>query len=145
MIVEDILSDLAYAQQYLSKKKSSIVAIKDGEIIGEKTGFGLRPFLELINEQGTMLSKTVLGDRILGKASALLCRYSQVRGVYSPQGTKSAIALLIMEGIPCQIDQMIPFIQNKTGDDQCPFEHLLEKVNDPTEAYQVLQEKIMTS
>ena len=112
---KELLNELQLAQEILSTTDASIVAIKRLKIIGKKTGMGLRPFLELIDELGDELSDCVLGDRILGKASALLCSYCNIRGVYSPQGTKTAIAFLVMNAIPCQIDHMIPFIQNRTG------------------------------
>ena len=75
----------------------------------------------------------------------MLCRYSNVRGVYSPTGTKSAIALLIMGGVACQVDSMIPFITNKTGDDMCPFEKLLEDVQTTNKAYQLLYAKLISN
>jgi len=99
--------------------------------------------LEAIEELGEDINESVIGDKILGKASALLCRYAKASGVYSPQGTKTAIALLIMGGIPCQIDQMIPFIQNKNGDDICPFEKILKNVESPDKAYIILKDKLM--
>jgi hypothetical protein len=48
-----------------------------------------------------------------------------------------------MGGIPCQIDQMIPFIQNKYGNDICPFEKMLKDVESPDEAYRILKDKLM--
>jgi len=143
MVSTELLNELQMAQEILSTTDASIVAIKHSQIIGKKTGTGLRPFMELIEEIGNDLSDCVIGDRILGKASALLCTYSNIKAVYSPQGTKTAIAFLVMHVIPCQIDHMIPHIQNRTGDGRCPFEQLLEKINDPQEAYLLLQEKIM--
>jgi len=143
MMSKQLLKELQFAQDILSTTDTSIVAIKNSKIIGKKTGTGLRPFMELIDEIGNELSDCVIGDRILGKASALLCTYSNIKAVYSPQGTKTAIAFLVMHAIPCQIDHMIPYIQNRTGDDRCPFEQLLENINDPQEAYNLLQEKLM--
>lgn len=143
MVEEDIIRDMEHAQRYLAESKASIVAIKDQRILGERKEFGLRPFLELIDEMGPALSECVVGDRILGRASALLCRYSKVRGVYSPTGTKTAIALLIMGGIACQVDSLVPFITNIDGNDMCPFEKLLQDVDDPQQAYDLLYEKLM--
>lgn len=108
----------------------------------KKKGDGLRPLLDAIEEMGEDICESVIGDRILGKASALLCRYSKVGGVYSPQGTKTAIALLIMGSIPCQIDKMIPFIQNKNGNDTCLFEEMLKDVDSPEEAYVILKKTL---
>jgi hypothetical protein len=143
MVEEDIIRDMQHAQRYLLESNASIVAIKDQRILGERKGFGLRPFLELIDEMGLGLSECVVGDRILGRASSLLCHYSKVRGVYSPTGTKTAIALLIMGGIACQVDSIVPFITNIDGDDMCPFEELLQAIDDPQQAYELLYEKLM--
>ena len=143
MVEEDIINDMHCAQEYLQTTNTSIVAVKNTKIISEKTGDGLLPFLEIINELGETLSECVVGDKLLGKASALLCRYSRVRGVYSIQGTKTAIALLLMGSIPCQVDSMIPFIKNRAGDDICPFERLLRDVDDPKQAFDLLTEKLM--
>ena len=108
-----------------------------------KTGEGVKPILETIEELGERMHDTVVGDRVLGKASAFLCRYSKVKGVYSPQATKSAIALLIIGGIPCQVDKVIPFIQNKSKEGYCPFEKMLEDVESSEMAYKILKENVL--
>ena len=114
---EEILKDLDLAREMISNQDYSIVVVKYGKIWKQKKGEGIKPILEAIEEMGEDICGSVIGDKILGKASSLLCRYAKASGVYSPQGTKTAIALLIMGGVPCQIDKMIPFIQNKDGDD----------------------------
>ena len=86
---------------------------------------------------------SIVGDRILGKASAMLLRYSKVGGVYAPQATKTALILLIVDGIPVEIDELVPFIQNKSRDGPCPFEKMLEDVESPETAYNILKENVM--
>lgn len=143
MVEEDVLIDIEYAQKILDESDSSIVAVKGSKVIKEKKGSGLRPFLELISELGDQLSECVIGDRVLGKASALLCRYCMLRGVYSPQGTKTAIAILLIGAIPCKVDSLIPFIKNLNGDGVCRFEQLLKDVDDPHQAYDFLYGQLM--
>ena len=58
------------------------------------------------------------------------------------KGTKTGIALLIMGGVPCQVDQLIPSITNKEGNGLCPFEKMLKDVTSPEEAYNILKEKV---
>jgi len=103
----------------------------------------MRPILEAIDELKENMNDSVIGDRILGKASALLCRYAKVKGVYSPQATKTAIALLVLAGIPSQIDEIIPYIKNRGGDGVCPFEEILKNVDSPEEAYNILKKKVI--
>ncbi len=141
MVSEEIVNDMDLAREFLLKTYNSIVVVKHGNVICEKKGDGITPILETIEELGEDIHNSIIGDRLLGKASALLCRYSNVSGVYSPQGTKTAIALLIMGGIPCQIDEMIPHTSNRFGTDVCPFEKMLTDVISPEEAYKILTEK----
>ena len=48
-----------------------------------------------------------------------------------------------MAGIPSQIDEMIPYIKNRNGSDDCPFEKMLLNIDSPEEAYKILKEKIL--
>jgi hypothetical protein len=143
MLKENIMRDMDLAREILSKTNYSIVVIKNRNILTKKQGVGIRPFLEAIDELNNSIHGSIIGDRILGKASALLCSYINAIGVYSPQATKTAIALLIMAEIPSQIDQMIPYIKNKEGDGVCPFEEMLKDVESPYKAYNILKKKVL--
>ncbi len=143
LVSQEIQDDMALASKILKEKNFSIVVIKHGKILNKKKGEGIKPILELINERGEKIKNTVIGDRILGRASAFLCRYAKVSGVYSPQATKTAIAILLLGGIPCQVDELVPYIKNRNGDGLCPFEDLLKDVEKPDGAYKLLKEKIL--
>ena len=136
-------NDLSIARDTLSTTDNSIVVVKNGEILLTKKGGGIRPLLETIEELKERMIGSIIGDRILGKASALLLRYSKVSGVYAPQATKTALAVLIIGRIPVQTDELIPFIQNKAKDGLCPFEKMLEGIESPEDAYNILKENIL--
>ena len=142
IVEEEIISDIDIARELLLKTDFSIVVIKNGNILTKKQGVGIRPILEVIEELKEEMKDSIIGDRILGKASALLCKYVKAKGVYSPQATKTAIALLITAGIPIQIDGMVPYIKNKSGDGVCPFEKMLIDVDSPEEAYNILKKNV---
>ncbi|PNX46342.1 MAG: hypothetical protein BV456_12390 [Thermoplasmata archaeon M8B2D] len=143
LLDEDTLKDIALAQNVITNEDVSVVVVDNGKIWRKKKGQGIRPFLEVIEEMGDEIHGSVIGDRILGRASALLCCYSKVRAVYSPQATKAAIALLIMGSIPAQVDKLIPFIKNHEGSGLCPFEKMLENIDEPKKAYNFLKEKVL--
>ena len=143
LLDRDLLNDIELARETLNSSDYSIVVVRYGKIILKKKGNGIRPILETIEELKDDLKDTVIGDRILGKASALMLRYSKVKAAYSPQATKTAIALLIMGGIPCQVDELVPFIQNRSKDGMCPFEKMLKDIDSPEEAYDILMEKVL--
>jgi len=138
---EEILKDLDLAREIITSEDCSVVIVKYGKIWCKKKGEGIRLMLEAIDEMGKDIYESVIGSKFLGKASSLLCRYVKAIGVYSPQGTKTAIALLIMGGVPCQVDQMIPAVQNK-DDYIYPFEIMLKDITSPEEAYKILKEKV---
>ena len=141
IIDEKIIENMDLARGVLVETDCSIVVVKDGEVLIKKKGDGIRPILEVIEELKEKIQGSIVGDRILGKASALLCRYSKIKGVYSPQATKTAIAVLIIAGIPSQIDEMIPYIKNRG--DVCPFEKMISDIDSPEEAYEILKEKVL--
>jgi hypothetical protein len=143
MVSVEVLSGFEMARDIMQTSDYAVVVIKNNKILCKKKGSGIKPFLQVIEELGDNIHNSIIGDRILGKASAFLCRYSQAKAVYSPYGTKTAIALLILGGIPSQIESMIPFIKNHSGNDMCPFEKMLENVNSPQEAYNILKQKLL--
>lgn len=130
------------AREILLSTGCSVVVVKNDTVLIQKKGDGIRPILEAIEELKQNIKGSIIGDKILGKASALLCVYSKVRGVYSLQATKTAIAVLIQAGIPGQTDEMIPYIKNKSGDDLCPFEKMLLDIDSPEEAYRILKKTL---
>jgi len=139
---ERTFRDLDLAKKVLLENEYSIVVVKNEEVLSKKQGEGIKPILEAIDELGERMQGSSVADKILGKASALLFVYSKVDSVYSPQSTKTAIAVLIRAGIPGQTDRMIPYIKNKNGDDMCPFEKMLSDIDSPEDAYNILKEKI---
>jgi len=142
VVDEDTLRDMELARRVIGSEDVSVVVVQYEKVWRQKKGSGLRPFLEVIEELGDDIRGCVIGDRVLGRASALLCRYVQAGAVYSPCGTKTGIALLIMGGVPCQVDHMIPFIKNRDGE-MCPFEKMLGGIESPDKAYKILKEKVM--
>ena len=142
MVREDIIDDMDRAREILSKTDCSIVVVKNGNILTKKQGDGIKPIMEAIEELGKDMKGSIIGDKILGKASALLCVYSEASGVYSKQATKTAIAVLIRSGIPGQTDEMIPYIKNRSGDGLCPFEKMLSDTDSPEKAYEILKKTL---
>jgi len=143
IVNEEVVRDLELAREVLSTTDCSIVVINYGKIWKKKTGEGIRPIMETIEEMGEDIHGSIIGDRILGKASAFLWRYSKIRGIYSPQATKTAIAILIIGGIPCQADEMIPFIVNNNSNYLSSFEKMLQNVESPEEAYKILKGNVI--
>ncbi len=143
MMVDDtLIADLTLARETLENEECSIVVVKNKKVLLFKKGHGLKPIFETFEEIGPEIKDSVVADRILGKASAFLFRYAGVKSVYTPQATKGAVAVLIVGGIPSQVEKLIPFIKNNTGDNKCPFEKILEGVESPKKAFELLKTRI---
>jgi hypothetical protein len=143
VLSEEILKDLELARNVINNDDCNFVVVKNEKIWKKEKDEGLKPILEVIVEMDEDINGSVIGERILGKATALLFRYAKASGVYSIQGTKTAIALLIMGGVPCQVDKMIPFIQKNKTNNQYLFEDILNEVISPEEAFAILKEKLL--
>jgi hypothetical protein len=140
---ERIIRDMKKAGLLLHMSDVSLVVIKDGEIIHQRTGNGVAPFIDLIDTTDADFSGCVIGDRLLGRASAFLCRYVNASGVYAVKGTKKALAVLMVGGVLGQIDTLIPRISDQSMNGFCPFEQTVSSVNSPNEAYRVIKKKIV--
>lgn len=137
----NLINDINIAKDLILNKNNSIVVINNGVLLTEKIGDGIKPIIESINELKDKINGSVIGDKILGKASALLCIYSKARAVYSPKSTNAAISLLSRKGIYYETDKVIPFIKNKYKNDICPFEKIVENIESPNDAYKILIDK----
>ncbi len=119
-------------------KEHTLIVYKDG-----KTTFyderGLDPLLIRLND-GTFKDAFV-ADRIVGKASALLHVYGQVKEVYTPVISKPAIKIYEKYGIKYSADQVLDNILNRTKTGLCPMDLKVQDTDDPAEAYRIFSEE----
>ena len=142
MMDERIVKDLKKARLLLHMSDVSLVVIKDGEIIDQRKGEGIAPFVDLIESTDADFSDCVIGDRLLGRASAFLCRYVNASGVFAMKGTKKALAILMVGGILGQIDEFIPQVSNRSLDGLCPFERAVASIESSDEAFVLIKKKL---
>lgn len=137
------VSDLSIAAQQL-KPEVSLVFVRQGELILQCQGIGIRPLLEQLENTALLplMDGSVLGDRVVGKAAALLALRGGVVGVYSPLMSRPAEELLRMHGIPVAYRRMVTHILNRTGDGTCPMEQAVENLWDPEQAPGVLRHRL---
>jgi|GEM_PF-1332985 len=142
MMDEHIVKDLKKARLLLHMSDVSLVVIKDGEVVDQRKGNGVAPFIDLIESTSADFSDCVIGDRLLGRASAFLCRYVNASGVYAVKGTKKALAVLLVGGVLGEVDEFIPQVSNRSFDGLCPFERAVTSVESPDEAYVLIKKKL---
>jgi len=120
----------------------SLMIYEGEEVVFTSASKGVRPHLEAIDSLGARLKDTTMVDKIVGRAAALLIIYSRTAevhaGVINPGGRK----LIEDAGIKLSFDKLIDHIKTVDGRIYCPFEAMVQSINDPVHAYRVIVEKM---
>ena len=126
----------------LEKTGNSLMVYRDGDIVFQSSSKGIRPHLEAIDSLGEGLRGTVMVDKIVGRAAALLILYSGAveahAAVLSTQGRRA----LEMHGLMFTYAEEVEHIKMLDGRIYCPFEAMVQGLTDPEEAYHAIVEKM---
>ncbi len=136
---ETIEDDVKLARALLRDNGVGLVAVKNGRVVATSQERGVRPLLDMALRRASDLAGAVLGDRVVGRASAMLCVYCRVAAVYTPLASESAVAELSSARIPLVADRRTQSILNRAGTDVCPFERMTEGLRSPAEVVQALR------
>lgn len=126
----------------LEQTGNSLMIYKDDELIFESDLKGIRPHLKAIDELGDCLKDTLMVDKILGRAAAFLVIYS---------GASEAIAVIVSTpgrqvldkyGLKFSYREEVSHIKLENGVIYCPFEQMVQGIEDPVEAYMAIVEKM---
>ena len=110
-----------------------------GEVVFSSPSKGIRPHLEAIERLGReRLVNSVMVDKIVGRAAALLMLYSVPAEVHAGIITATAKELLRAEGIQVCLGTEVPAIKERDGRIYCPFEAMVQGISDPEEAYHAI-------
>jgi len=128
--------ELILASKIFSSDDSvALVVFKNKEEILRKQGKGVRPLFEAVDSSLDDLLNSTVGDRMVGRASALLCLYAHVTCVYAYRATQEAIQLLQNHDVEVLVGETIERISGRDGTG-CIFEKMLADINDPEIAFQ---------
>jgi len=135
-------SDIELAKRVLNSFNYSLVVVKEGMLLSKKREDGIKPFLEAMDELGNNIENATIGDRIVGKAVALLSIYAKIKEIYAPLVSQKAVEILKKGKIGIQADNIVPYIKNREGTGICPFEKLLIGVSSPQKAFELVNDKL---
>jgi hypothetical protein len=131
--------DLEIAKRELKERSLSLVIVKDKKIIFESSSHGIIGFLQAIEKLGKSLKKASVGDRIVGKAIALLCVYTEVKAVYAETLSERARIFFEKYALHCEWDNIVEKILGANKTKSCPFEKAAEHISNVEEAYEKLK------
>jgi hypothetical protein len=127
----------------LDRSGMCLIVWKGKEIVFRSASKGIRPHLEAINRLGkTVLKGSIIADKIVGRAAALLILYSVPKEVHAGVITTKARELLETGGVLVLKETEVPAIKERDGRIYCPFEAMVQGISDPEEAYYAIVVKM---
>ena len=126
----------------LDRTGNSLMIYSGGRLIFQSASKGVRPHLEAIDMHGEALRGTLMVDKIVGRAAALLILYSDAAETHAQVLSRPGKQVLDMHGLPTEYVELVDHIKMKDGSIYCPFERMVQGVTDPGEAYAAIIDKM---
>jgi len=124
-------------------KEYDLVILRDNYIIYKSKEPGIAPLVKAIEQLGNeILRDTVVADRIVGKAAALLIAFFKAKHVFAFTMSKPAISVLRKYNISFEYLELVDVILNREKTDMCPFEKMTLEIDDPKEAYELIKNRL---
>lgn len=125
------------------------IALTHGEktfvIVGENTPVHysaehrVKPFLDLIDANPSLLDGAIVGDRIVGRAAALLCVYSKIKAVFAVSISDEAIDILGANNILATWQDTVEYIVEKDLKSRYKLDEHLKGIDDPAQAFEKIK------
>ena len=126
----------------LEKQNLSIRAEKDNKVFYESDQPRLKPLFACFKKFPTEMQSATVIDKVIGKAAAYICIMAEVKNVYTPLASKTAVEVLKTNGINIQALRTIPQIMNMDKTDQCPMEKMANDAGSPELFLAELEQRI---
>lgn len=132
------MRDIDIAKKYLLDHDLSLVVVREGDILFESSGRGIKPLYDLIIKSPDLLKDAIVADKVTGTAAARLCRKWGIKANYGKLMSQGAVQVFESAGIYFEADQLVESIRNRDGSDLCP----MEKISANSEDYAALIDHI---
>ena len=131
--------------EYLRKLDEAgmcLMVYEEGAMIFQSQSKGIQPHLEAIDALGSRLRGTLMVDKIVGRAAALLILYSGVVEVHAGVISRGGRDVLNHVGVKLLYKEETEHIKMVDGRIYCPFEAMVQGIDDPERAYHAIVEKM---
>lgn len=125
----------------LLKENHTLVIYKNNASVITSNDRGVNSLIKLIKKDKSQLSGSLIADKVIGKAAALLMIYAGVKEIYAPIISKPALQTLLKHNVKVYYDKEVERIINRKSDGLCPMETLCLDIEKPDEAYLLLSTK----
>lgn len=134
---------MSWLIEELERKCLSLLVYRGEGVIYSSSERGVIPLLravDLIGLEG--LRGSIVADRIIGKAAALLIIYFKASEAHAVLISSPAREVFLKRGLKHSYRREAPQILNHDGSDICSFEKLVMDIDEPEEAYRRTKAKV---
>lgn len=122
-------------KEILLNDNHTIVIYKNDASVFVSDDRGVVPLMKLLQEDKSQLIDSIVVDKVIGKAAALLMVFAGVKEVFTPTISSPAVEVFKNHDIKITFDSEVDRIINRKGDDLCPMETLCLDIDNPEEAF----------
>jgi len=123
------------ARVSLTHGEKTFVVFSETKLLHYSGKHRVEPFLDAIENNPSMLEGAIIGDRIVGRAAALLCVYSKVKAVFAISISDEAIGILDKHNILATWQDTVPYIVEKDLSSRYRLDVHLKDIEDPKQAF----------
>ena len=120
---------------------ATLCAVADGALLYQLTGRGIGALLTAVEEERVVSHGPLdWGDKLVGRAAALLFALVHPRSVFALTMSTGAQVVLRTADIPFTCDALIVDVLNRTGTGPCPMEAAVSGIDEPLAALETLKQ-----
>ena len=127
------------ARQKILAGKAGCVIIKDGKIIHDENGRGIAPILDIYRQHPDKMKDSILVDKVIGKAAAMVAICGKVKYVHAELICDSAVEILKKHHVEVSYTTRVKDILNRRRNGLCPMEQTVLNIADPTAGVTALE------
>lgn len=128
------------ARVALAHGEKTLIVVRDEKQLYYSTERGMRPLLDAIARGDELLNGSVVGDRIVGRAAALLCIYGKAKAVFGNSMSDEAIDLLEKNDILPVWRDAVPYIVERDLKSRYKLDLHVKDIEDPAEALEMIRD-----
>jgi hypothetical protein len=127
-------------QRTIRAADATLCATHNGILVYQLTGRGIGVLVLAVEEERVVGHGPLdWGDKLVGRAAALLFTLVRPRSVFALTMSTGAQDVLRTAGIPFACDSVILDVLNRTGTGPCPIEAAVRGVDEPLVALDILK------
>lgn len=142
IVISDDKELIQEAEHLIKADKASCVLIRNHQIIYSEKGQGISPLMKIYLEQPELLKGTLVVDKIIGKAAAVILVMGQVKRAHGITLSRSAAEYLEKEQIDCSYRRCVGVIENRSRTGICPIEQSVLEIEQAEMALELLIQRL---